>query len=1104
MGKTFPIRLLTGAKALFAFCIVFTWALRLNAATLWVEAEALAPAWPKAESPELFGGKLILGGKANNTATVRITLPESGNWQVWVRNFSYGGNFRTADLQIDQKKSETFGDGKLPNKKPQPIWEKVTPAWELKAGDHLLTLTAHSPICRLDAFVFTTDPEFTPPESLDALPRLPIDTQNIQPSATLPAPSRKTGLKVLMLCGGRPWVARGTADFLTKAGFAVVNCDSKLLGGLGGSIKVFPSDPVEPVPQNVLPEAFAKLGEYQVLFITHITPKKQALLFTPERVEQLKEFVRNGGGLIINRDAPLAALGDLAPVAETAAPEAFRAADWQVTRDAQYENFAVLPESWGVMAPPRWVIPQKDAAVVMKMNGPAGAGNVFLVQKTYGKGKVLFFNDDWGRGYDSLVQLFMWAYGQPLVAAMVAEAAGKAPEIALEKLLFPTPRQVPHHPIDELEYQLSAVNDQEKSCSEPPEILCQDNDYTIRFANGSEIKVAPTGTLQLAYPGLTEPAVRQLAVPKIELKRAIADGVDKDTYEYTRATVSGQVFAKLTWQVEDVKAEGNTAVIELTANDATRARWVWQAADFILDGRTYAGLGDQFFVVESKLKIGAFLFAEKLRLGKSLARHKLRRFACYAPPRGYAEYDMSKGKRDSQPWGYFSAGQAFSYLAAPAGVYVEFPDYPMSVSARWTRDEGDKEISGLTTINIGMQSAPCSTRMLWRGFAPQAEGDDHNAYIAWPQFIRRRITQKIGTRQQAPLPTATHLNTASDAERDVVIKLAGKCGFMRYAMPICPSAIEKLPDQKDCFAKIGAAGMQTFPWTAGDYTHGAAEELFTHSDWFIRVPKGENTHKLAEIEPGTQTYADERGEIYQYGGHYPVIDLTNPEFQKWYFRVLDAAAANGMTGIYLDMYGKASGNVNYATFPAAPGIEGMLKIAREFDRHDFPVGVEGTNPMFLDTYWYRERLYSPFAGREFCLVGMQPRTDEKGDGFAVDFFRMAMFNCYMYTQLDGYWFNFERVPGEIATVERILKFVPTCKKLAQKIGIPVVRETPFGTSWISDTGAALWFWDEVKSLKLQLPEGYELDSITTADGKVTPISKLERVPAESIVFIRRK
>ncbi|MCQ2379745.1 MAG: putative glycoside hydrolase family 15 protein, partial [Victivallaceae bacterium] len=459
---------------------------------------------------------------------------------------------------------------------------------------------------------------------------------------------------------------------------------------------------------------------------------------------------------------------------------------------------------------------------------------------------------------------------------------------------------------------------------------------------------------------------------------------------------------------------------------------------------------------------------------------------------------------DTYEWGWFGSGQPFSYVAAPNGVFVEFPDKPMSASCRQTRKQDDAAIAEAICINVGAQPAPCSTKGVWHVFSPGPE-QGNNTYIAWPQFVRKHIVSKIGTKQHSPLPTATHLNSSSEEEQLSTIEAAGKSGFMRYAMPICPSAIESIPTWGKFYDAIGKSGMTTWPWTAGDYTHGSSEKLFGHNDWFIHVPKGSAAHRIAEIKPGNPI-EDNGFEIYQYGGHYPVVDLTNPDFQKWYAKILDEACANGLTGIYLDMYGKASGNVNYLKFPASPGIEGMLNIAREFDRHGMPVGVEGENPMFLDTFWFRERLYAPHAGKEFALVGMQPRTDEKGDGFALDFFRMAMYNCYMYTQIDGYIQGFERFPGESRMVERILRLVPTCSMLARKIGIPQVRETPFGTSWISQTGAALFFWHNVEELELALPRGYVLKTMTKPDGSVMELSGkvLKNVSGDSIVYIEKK
>ena len=145
-----------------------------------------------------------------------------------------------------------------------------------------------------------------------------------------------------------------------------------------------------------------------------------------------------------------------------------------------------------------------------------------------------------------------------------------------------------------------------------------------------------------------------------------------------------------------------------------------------------------------------------------------------------------------------------------------------------------------------------------------------------------------------------------------------------------------------------------------------------------------------------------------------MLDLNNGDFRKWYFEVIDRAYKGGLGGIYLDMYGAASGRVNYGTPESEPGIHAMPEIFRFFNERGIPVRIEGQNPLVLDTWWFRRQVYAPFTGKEFALVGTAPGTDLVGDSLELDYFRMAMYNSFGIVSTDGYAVGFERVPGEIA------------------------------------------------------------------------------------------
>ena len=158
------------------------------------------------------------------------------------------------------------------------------------------------------------------------------------------------------------------------------------------------------------------------------------------------------------------------------------------------------------------------------------------------------------------------------------------------------------------------------------------------------------------------------------------------------------------------------------------------------------------------------------------------------------------------------------------------------------------------------------------------------------------------------------------------------------------------------------------------------------------------------------------------------------------------------------------------------------------------IGIEGQNPLVIDNWWYRQRVYRPFQGREFSIFLSSPSTGTAGDDMALDYFRTSMFGTFTYINVDGYAFGFERTPGELAKVERMAKLNPHINKAQQLVGYPYIRETPFGTSWISEKGGALFFYDGVKELKVDLPEGWRIEG---AEGDV-----LRDVKPDTVVYLK--
>ena len=270
-------------------------------------------------------------------------------------------------------------------------------------------------------------------------------------------------------------------------------------------------------------------------------------------------------------------------------------------------------------------------------------------------------------------------------------------------------------------------------------------------------------------------------------------------------------------------------------------------------------------------------------------------------------------------------------------------------------------------------------------------------------------------------------------------------------------------------------GAKVRIWTAGSYAQGTGGWIINHHpEWFVR---------------------DENGGILKYFRKYPVIDINNAEFRKWCQGVYKDAIDHGVRWFYRDMDGAAANTVNYALKESPWPGRTQAEMYKFFHDRGARVGVEGMNPLVLDEYWYRARLYVPFAGREFVLVGQQPGGDIVG-GLGLDPMRTGMYGCFIMYEYSGTAFNFDRVLGEAERGRRASALVPKFNAALDFVGMPYIRESEFGTVWYGKGGAVMFFWNPVKKLTLNLPEGWK---IRNAEGNL-----LRDIPGDSIVYIDRK
>ena len=1022
------------------------------------EAEDLkaSEGWQQGVGKELSGGKVMVAVRKGGTLAGDYKLARAGKYYVWVRTLTYGEKWRTGELSINGKAVGVFGDEPLREgmKKGSWHWVRLANAVELPEGKITFSVKTPKGFVRLDSVILTDDAAFVPSgeraeiEKVQSLPPFPDPLSAVK----LPAPRGK-GENVLLFHGSRPWVAGNTAAFLSESGCRVTTLDSKYLDGLGGaSIKAFLSDLVEPEPMDGITPAMERLSDYKLVIVTAIPPELQKKFFTPERIEKLKEYVKNGGSLMVNCHVP-EALGDLLPVKP--GPMQENQENFKVKRPAG-EIFSVLPEEWPCLAPFRKAELLSGAELLAPVvDGQGKQTGIFAAVRNYGKGRVLFFNEDWNRK-QGMRQIFSWAYGNALITALAGRVSGIPLDPA--KTLYPLTPPPERKVHEKLTLAVTPPRMELRENTENAVVAQQDGRSEIRFANGIRIQVSADGAVDAFWKDAKVPYLRGLRAPELVFSGKLVE-VDANTAEALENTKAGKTVSGK-WAFQGIRREdGRSATLVFQNENGTTLEWRFKAGTLHLEGRDFAAFAERVSILKSPDMIESLKFSSQFAAGNDAGGHYARRMSCYSPPRGYAEFDLSGAKKaDTWSWQFFGSGQPFTWIVSPAGIYSEFVDSPVPASPRLQVAQGDKAVSQELKLIAGYRRAPLEMPYVWHAFSPGAERGN-NDWMAMYQFQRKNLREKTGLKYFAPPPTATWQNVCTQAEIDAALKTAAELGFKRIALPWCPSPIEGIDSAKslEAYRKVRSCGLIPFPWTAGDYSHGDSEEIYrNHKDWYLR---------------------DLDGKIFSYMKIHPVLDLNNRDFRKWYFGKMANAIKAGAGAFYFDMYGAAIGNINYGRPGAEPGLAGACDIFRFFSDRNIPIGVEGQNPLAIDNWWFRQKLYNSFQGREFSLLCASPSTGTAGDDLALDYFRTSMYGAFTYINVDGYAKGFERTPGELKMIERMGKLNPHINRAQEVVGYPFIRETPFGTVWVSDRGGALFFYDAVRELRVELPEGWIIEGV---------------------------
>ncbi|MCQ2378641.1 MAG: hypothetical protein MJ016_05450 [Victivallaceae bacterium] len=859
----------------------------------------------------------------------------------------------------------------------------------------------------------------------------------------LPKWKGSSGTRILLFNGGRPWQGDNLAGIFVQQKCRVRSINSKYLDGFGGAtIKDHVNDKVEPTPLDGITPAMKDLSPYQ-LVVFHLIPQKLLdQMLMPERIAALRAYVENGGNVIFFLNAP----GDAADLLPVELGES-ESVDVPLSANCpEGDLFKCFPKTLPVLAYYRQATPTHDAEVLSSITTANGDKLMpYIARKTIGKGTVTYVNAE-SRYARSLKEFSQWAYGYAFLVAISADSGKFA--ASPEKLLKhyqPIPGR-------------TGVGEVEVSVL-PPENKIEENtaapvigDRSATFANGVKLVVKADGALAVSSPGAEQPFFHNRALPP---PGAAPDRnyFDAATAEATDAAAEVEKI-DLKWQFDKIVADNHQAVIVYTAPGA-EMRWSFKAGKLFLDGRTLDGFAESAEVLQAD---GRYLTTVTFEAELDPVAPKFaRRFSCYSPPRGYTDFDMTgKSKGDTSDWSIFGSGQPFELLVCDDGIYIGNIDDVQALSVRMTRDKSGKFIVNKRNTPFGRVHAPVKSACYWHWKGAGAERG-HNDYLAMYQFMRKMLRAKAGL-QEIPVYPMGHYNHISKAETEEVTELIRQAGYRYILIPGFETFITSTfsPSTFDRNRELLAKGLGVRVWSAGSYEQGNGGWILNnHPEWFVK---------------------DKAGKVFSYGGRYPVIDINNEDFYKWYTALVKPAIESGIRGVYRDMDGAAGNCVNYALKESPHGLASQLKFYRFFQENGCRVSVEGMNPVVIDEYWYRPDKYTSLQGYEFALVGGAPMNYDPF-GLTLDPFRLGMYGAFMTFDNSGTMLAFDRVPGEVERGKRVLSFVPKFNELLDHVGMPFIRETEFGTTWISDKGGALLFWNPTKKVTVHLPEGWKIKGV---------------------------
>ncbi|MEW6358777.1 MAG: glutamine amidotransferase [Planctomycetota bacterium] len=825
-----------------------------------------------------------------------------------------------------------------------------------------------------------------------------------------------------------------------------------------------------------------------------------AKLLSKEQIEGLKEFVRQGGGLVAVIAESGSVLGDILPVTTgpAAGPMVFRPA---VTMP-DHPALTGLPTDWPTFGS-KWnsfnKIEAKPGAQVL-MEVPARYADKsypFLIAWQCGKGRVICLNSLWtfttGKDFERwewspavFGQWGRWAAGMdPVPRDKVAPIADRLWFWQYERDTIPgaaehvnnpvlTPIAPPGPEVHEVrlgEKRRMVVH----TITEPPRIEESDAMLVVAFGNGMIARIDKRGMVGYrTKDGLVLAKDPVDDTPHIlhsgaaEAKMTNADGGEFAVLEEALPQ-PGAGKQTLRYLRHAVVEQGVDVTFQLLVNDQPEGDLLWRfrPRTMMVDGVEWRGVGESFVLTSPRLFVEHITPRHRWALGGQVEGCFTFRTGCYSQPRGYGETHFTDAKsQDAGHFRWFSSGQPFQMMGSPVGALWCYADTPAGIASWLGNQAGSGYIQMVNKINVGRRKGIVETPTLWYLYSKAPM--DRNLWMAAYDFIRAKYRADFGLRAMHPRPTAMmrfnimgFVNLRRYA--DTLIPLAKRLGFKRFDCGICyvhepmneeHGGVEALKYLCD---KAHEAGMEVYFYCASAWANNKKFPVLTeHPDWVVRGRDG---------KPQPTGYPD----LF-------ALDLRSGWWDYSLAKYKELKEPTGMDGVWLDSWTMPNEYINFAEPEPRPTVVEAIKYVKAIQDLGYVTWIEGQSPVALDSFWYRQDRYGPLQGNEFVLFNTTPFAYAENGLFDLDLFRLLSYNCAMFQDPRLLCNAEDKITQTASHINHVMN------EIHDTVGFPIrVRETSFGTTWECERGYAVFAHRSAK-VKIHLPAGkYDVKTIDSED-----------------------